>query len=176
MMALSMNSAASSGDADLVQASLGGDREAFGRIVARYQSLVCSLAYSATGSLAQSEDLAQETFLEAWKHLGSLREPEKLRSWLCGIARNRIHQLLRAQGREPTHQAEPLERLATSPSPEPPPPERAISHEEAELLWRTLERMPETYRLPLVLFYRDHQSVQSVAQNLDLTEEAARQR
>jgi hypothetical protein len=42
-------------DAALVALSLTGDREAFGQIVARYQSLICSLAYSATGSLAQSE-------------------------------------------------------------------------------------------------------------------------
>lgn len=46
-------------DAEMVALCLAGNREAFGRIVARYQSLVCSLAYSATGSLTQSEDLAQ---------------------------------------------------------------------------------------------------------------------
>jgi RNA polymerase sigma factor (sigma-70 family) len=174
-MDTTMNSVAS-GDAELVSASLEGDREAFSRIVARYQSLVCSLAYSTTGSLTQSEDLAQETFLEAWKNLASLREPQKLRSWLCGIARNRIHQAVRIERREPSHQAEPLENLAQAPCPEPLPPERAISREEAELLWRTLEQLPETYRLPLVLFYREHQSVEMVARNLDLSEEAARQR
>lgn len=38
-------------DSDLVAACLDGDRDAFGRIVERYQSLLCSLAYSATGSL-----------------------------------------------------------------------------------------------------------------------------
>ena len=48
-------------DANLVAESLTGNRDAFGQIVARYQNLVCSLAYSATGSLNQSEDLAQET-------------------------------------------------------------------------------------------------------------------
>jgi len=175
-MDTAMNSAAGGGDAELVSASLEGDREAFGRIVARYQSLVCSLAYSATGSLTQSEDLAQETFLEAWKNLASLRESEKLRSWLCGIARNRIHQALRVERREPGRQAEPLESLAQAPCPEPLPPDRAISREEAEILWRTLEQLPETYRLPLVLFYREHQSVELVARNLDLSEEAARQR
>jgi len=78
-------------DADLVAASLSGNRDAFGQIVARYQSLVCSLAYSATGSLSQSEDLAQDTFVTAWKRLRDLREPEKLRAWLCGIARNLIN-------------------------------------------------------------------------------------
>ena len=45
-------------DARLVTQCLAGDRDAFERIVSRYQSLVCSLAYSATGSLGQSEDLA----------------------------------------------------------------------------------------------------------------------
>ena len=67
-----------SSDAKLVENSLRGDRDAFSQIVARYQSLVCSLAYSSTGSLTQSEDLAQETFAAAWKQLSGLREPEKL--------------------------------------------------------------------------------------------------
>ena len=60
-------------DTELVSQSLTGSREAFGRIVARYQSLICSLAYSATGSLTQSEDLAQETFVIAWTQLRQLR-------------------------------------------------------------------------------------------------------
>ncbi|HZQ47312.1 MAG TPA: sigma factor, partial [Verrucomicrobiae bacterium] len=75
-------------DAELVARSLAGDRDAFGRIVARYQNLICSLAYSAMGSLGQSEDLSQETFITAWTNLSHLAEPAKLRSWLCGIARN----------------------------------------------------------------------------------------
>jgi RNA polymerase sigma factor (sigma-70 family) len=44
------------------------------------------------------------------------------------------------------------------------------------ILLRALERIPETYRVPLVLFYREHQSVEAVAQNLELTEETVRQR
>lgn len=76
-------------DSQLAANALAGQRDAFAQIVTRYQSLVCSLAYSATGSLSQSEDLAQETFIAAWKGLRTLREPEKLRSWLCGIARKR---------------------------------------------------------------------------------------
>jgi DNA-directed RNA polymerase specialized sigma24 family protein len=58
-------------DAELVAESLAGNRDAFGQIIARYQSLVCSLAYSGTGSLSQSEDLAQETFVVAWASLHS---------------------------------------------------------------------------------------------------------
>src|SRR5690242_14777348 len=72
-------------DAELVSRTLAGDRDAFSRIVSRYQILICSLAYSRIGHLGLSEDVAQETFITAWKHLRLLREPEKLRAWLCGI-------------------------------------------------------------------------------------------
>ena len=175
-MTINMTPAATCEDADLVNASLAGDRDAFGKIVSRYQSLVCSLAYSATGSLGQSEDLAQETFFTAWQQLAALREPPKLRAWLCGIARNLINNSLRQQGREPSHRAESLEGINETQSPDPQPAERAISNEEAEILWRSLERIPETYREPLVLFYREHQSIAAVAQNLELTDENVRQR
>src|SRR5260221_10859718 len=110
-----------SSDSELVTQSLAGHREAFGWIVARYQSLLCSLAYSATGSLSQSEDLAQETFVTAWKQLAYLREPEKLRAWLCRISRNLTCDALRRQGREPLHQGEPLEEIQETPGPEPLP-------------------------------------------------------
>ena len=162
MMTTRMTLVAASGDVELVHASLAGNRQAFGQIVSRYQSLVCSLAYSATGSLSQSEDLAQETFLAAWKHLAELREPAKLRAWLCGTARNLINNSLRKQVREPSHRAASLDEIQESRSPEPLPVERAIRREEAEILWRSLERIPETYRVPLVLFYREHQSIQAV--------------
>ena len=163
-------------DPELVAQSLNGNREAFGQIITRYQSLICSLAYSATGSLGQSEDLAQETFITAWKRLGHLREHNKLRAWLCGIARFLIGKALRRDGREPAHRAEPLEAVEESADVEPLPSERAITKEEAEILWRSIERIPETYREPLVLFYREHQSIRAVAMALDLTEDTVKQR
>ena len=163
-------------DVELVGESLAGNRDAFTQIIARYQSLVCSLAYSATGSLSQSEDLAQETFVAAWQQLADLREPQKLRSWLCGIARNLIGKTLRRQGREPSHAAEPLTAADESPAPGLLPSEHLISREEEAILWRSIERIPETYREPLILFYREHQSIESVAQNLELSEDAVKQR
>ena len=109
-------------DAELVFQSLTGSREAFGRIVEQYQSLICSLAYSATGSLTQSEDVAQETFVVAWKQLRQLREPEKLRSWLCSIARSVISSATRRQTREPAHGAETMDTIHETPRPNPFPP------------------------------------------------------
>jgi RNA polymerase sigma factor (sigma-70 family) len=176
MMTTKIMSVAVNNDAELVNGTLAGNRDAFGVIVSRYQSLICSLAYSATGSLGQSEDLAQETFITAWKHLGHLRERDKLRAWLCGIARNRINNFLRREGREPIREAESLENISESHAPEPLPAEQTISNEEQAILWRSLERIPEIYREPLVLFYREHQSIETVAEKLELTEDTVKQR
>lgn len=163
-------------DAELVAACLTGDREAFGQIVERYQRLLCSLAYSATGRLTESEDLAQETFVEGWRRLHTLREPEKLRSWLCGILRHKISRLRRADGREPVHKAEELEQAGGVPSEDAAVADFAINNEEQAILWSALERVPELYREPLVLYYREHRSIEHVAVALDLTEDAVKQR
>jgi len=176
MMKTEAMHAAQQHDADLVAESLGGNQEAFRKIVERHQTLICSLAYSATGSLSQSEDLAQETFVRAWQELAKLREPAKLRSWLCSIMRFLISKQLRQQDREPAHGAESMATLPESPAPEPLPSNQVINNEEKALLWRALELIPEIYREPLVLFYREHQSVEIVAQNLDLSEDAVKQR
>lgn len=163
-------------DAGLVAESLGGNREAFRQIVERYQTLISSLAFSATGNLSQSEDLAQQTFVSAWNQLAQLREPDKLRPWLCSITRFLISKEFRRLGREPAHAAESLEAVEEWVSPEPLPPDHAISEEEKAILWRSLERIPEIYREPLVLFYREHQSIAAVARDLELSEDTVKQR
>lgn len=163
-------------DATLVAQSLAGSRQAFTRIVERYQSLICALGYSATGSVSRSEDLAQETFVTAWKQLAMLREPAKLRAWLCGIARNHINGALRRQVREPAHAAASLDEAREIASSEPAPVTQVISAEEMTLLWREVGQLPDTYREALVLFYREHQSLTKVAEALELTEDAAAQR
>jgi len=161
-------------DARLVQLCLAGQRDAFSQVVTRYQSLICGLAYSACGDVGRSEDLAQETFIAAWKGLGGLQEPGKLKSWLCGIARNLIHNSVRAAQRTPTAQAEPLPAEISSPV--AGPHEAAAKREEELLIWRTLESIPADYREPLILFYREGRSTEAVAAALDLSEEAVRQR
>jgi RNA polymerase sigma factor (sigma-70 family) len=176
MMTTEAMNAMETNDADLVAESRDGSRDAFRQIVERYQTLICSLAYSATGNVSQSEDVAQETFLIAWTDLRSLREPNKLRAWLCGIVRNRIHKSVQREGREPVHDAMPLEDAHDSPAREALPSEQAISREEEAILWRSLERIPEIYREPLILFYRKHQSIEYVADALELSEDAVKQR
>jgi RNA polymerase sigma factor (sigma-70 family) len=163
-------------DARLVELSLDGNRDAFGLLVARYQSPVCALAYSACGNISQSEDLAQETFIVAWRKLCDLKEPARFKSWLYGIARNLVNNAFRRQSRNPLATAEPLDEGIVAATSDSNPTGQAISKEEEEILWRSLKHLPEDYREPLVLFYREHQSIELVAAILDLSEETVRQR
>jgi RNA polymerase sigma factor (sigma-70 family) len=169
-------SAGKASDGELVLRSVAGSSEAFGQIVTRYQSLICALTYSGTGSLTGSQDLSQETFIIAWKRLPELREPGNLSAWLCGIARNLCHRLRRTQIREPVHGAEQLDAEHETAAIGLHPGDQAISADEEAIMWRSLERIPETYREPLVLYYREHQSVECMALVLELSEEVIRQR
>lgn len=163
-------------DASLVLASLGGDRDAFGLIVTRYQRLLCSLAYSSLGDLAASEDVAQDAFVEAWKKLGKLKEPAKLKAWLCGILRFKLSHHHRREASRPAGHAEDLDALPELESQAEGAETITMKEEEQALLWQTLEKVPETYREPLILYYREHRSVEHVAVELDLTEDAVKQR
>jgi len=178
LMKIDNNSAAVADldDASLVFACLEGDRQAFGRIVTRYQRLLCSLAYSSLGNLGESEDVAQEAFVEAWKKLGSLREPEKLKSWLCGILRFKLSHHRRKQARQPIHHAGELHEFGILESNDEPIEDVAMKQEEQALLWQALETVPETYRETLILYYRENRSVERVANELELSEDAVKQR
>jgi len=171
-----MSNPAAASDAELVAEVLEGNRDAFGRLVARYQSSVCALIYSACGSLSQSEDLAQETFIIAWRKLGQLEESAKFKSWLHGIARNLVNNTFRRQARNPLAVSDPWDETLGAVTPAANPTEQAIGREEEAILWRSLEQIPETYRESLVLFYREHRSIEQVAATLELSEEAVRQR
>ena len=163
-------------DGMLVAASLGGDREAFGKIVARYQRLLCSLAYSATGDLGHSEDIAQDVFVDAWKRLDTLEDSEKLKAWLCGILRFKVSHFHRRESGQPIRHSDELDEEHGFESEEPRTEDAVIQDEEQALLWQAVQRVPETYREPLILFYRQDRSAKQVADDLDLSEEAVKQR
>lgn len=150
------------------------DFAAFEEIVKRYQNLLCSVAYSRCGDFAVSEDLAQEAFWVAWNSRDSLRDPARLSAWLCGIVRNLAADATR---RRKSRREEPAtDDLDSVSSTAIDPSESAISREEEELVWDSLQEIPETYREPLVLFYRDERSISEVAIALDLSEDAVKQR
>ena len=170
------NQIADSSDQTLVMYSLGGDRDAFCAIVARYQSLLCSLAYSCVGDVKHSEDIAQEAFVEAWKKLDTLRDPEKLKSWLCGILRFKASHHRRKQAKQTINTTEEIADHHSEETENAALDEQAIQQQEQTLLWKALDGMEDTYREPLILFYREEQSIERVAAALDLSEDNVKQR
>lgn len=74
---------------ELVRHAQAGDGDAFARLVDRYGPMVLSLAYSSTLNEADAEDVAQETFLVAWRSLAAFRGDAQFSTWLYGLARSR---------------------------------------------------------------------------------------
>ncbi len=163
-------------DSELLRASLQGSSQAFGALVGRYQSLVCAITYSATGSVERSEELAQEVFLRAWRSLSQLQDLSKFRAWLCSIARSTVQNWFRDRQRDVVGRAVPLEAAADKPSEESGPEETAMIREQRAVVSQALGEIPESLREPLILFYREQKSIREVAGQFGLTENTARQR
>ncbi len=154
----------------LLLKSRDGDRDAFAEIVRQYQGTVCGVAYSFLGDFHRSEDVAQETFLVAWNKLAELSDATKFPAWICSIARNLARNAARKKSDALLHHAIPLtENDQTAAKPEPDP-------QRTQIVWDAIENIPENYREPLVLFYRNDQSVRDIAVALDISEDAAKQR
>jgi RNA polymerase sigma-70 factor (ECF subfamily) len=80
------------------RAALMGDRDAFGRLVEAYQSPVRRFFCHLTGGDGErSKDLAQETFVKAWLHIGSFRAAAAFSTWLYRIAYNVFYDDCRVQ-------------------------------------------------------------------------------
>ncbi len=75
-------------DQDLVTRSQTGDLTAFEALVRNHQRMIHSLTFRMTGSLADAEDLAQETFIRAYEQIGTFRGTSKFSTWLYRIAVN----------------------------------------------------------------------------------------
>ncbi len=75
----------------LVQEAQAGDQLAFHRLVDHYQPEIYRMLYYRTRSQMDAEDLTQDVFLKAYKHLVRLQSPAVFRSWLYRIAVNRVN-------------------------------------------------------------------------------------
>ena len=72
-----------------------GDEAAFARLVATYHADMARVAFAACGDRDLAEDAVQAAWLIAWKKLHSLRDPERVRSWLLAVTANEARQLVR---------------------------------------------------------------------------------
>ena len=160
----------------LLKKCLRGNRQAFEAIVAKYQELVCAITFSGTADIQQSEELAHQTFINAWKNLYQLNDLAKFRPWLCTIARNNVRDFFNKRQRDIIAKAKPMENIKDAASDEPGPLESAVKKEHEELVSNAIKRIPERYREPLVLYYRQEKSIKQVARLLDLSEGVVKQR
>jgi RNA polymerase sigma factor (sigma-70 family) len=143
------------------------------RIPAEWPRVV-RLCASLTGCPDAAEDLAQETMIEAWRKEASLRNPDALRPWLSGIARNVCLRWIRRRGRE----AATLDRLtrfdharALGGSVLDHGGDLALEHEELSLLIdRALGAIPSASRDVVVQHYIDELSHREIAERLSLSE------
>src|ERR1700691_90164 len=88
-------------DSDLVARALAGDGAAFGALVRQHQSMLRGfLRRLPRGDWALADDLAQETFLEAWRKLAQFRGDGSFAGWLTRIAWSRLLMAARARKRE----------------------------------------------------------------------------
>jgi RNA polymerase sigma factor (sigma-70 family) len=160
----------------LLRASIDRDTEAFGVLVRKYQSYICTLTYSAIGSIEKSEDVAQNVFVAVWKNLSQLRDIGKFKSWMCQITKNEIIKYYQRNQRDIISKSFPLNAATTAKSSQAGPVEQAISKETEEFVYQALGRIPQQYREPLILFYWHGKSVRQVAEFFELSEEAAKKR
>ena len=99
MTSLASSTTAGSWVASAVQQAVAGDELAFARIVDAYHRDLVRVAYVVTGDEQLAEDAAQSAWSIAWRKLGSLRDPERLRPWLVSVAANEARQLVRSRHR-----------------------------------------------------------------------------
>ena len=83
----------------LVRHAANGDGAAWEALVVTHQEAVFRLAYLLLGDPDDAEDVAQESFLRAWKHLGSFDAARPLRPWLLSITANLARNRRRSAGR-----------------------------------------------------------------------------
>ena len=101
-------------EADWIRQSQAGDPQAFEALVNRYQQMIHALTYRMTGSVSDAEDLAQETFIRAYRQLRAYRGESKFSSWLYRIGINTCLNWQRSRQRRTELHAE-FARQDTSP-------------------------------------------------------------
>jgi RNA polymerase sigma factor (sigma-70 family) len=103
----------------LLASAAAGDEEAFSRIVASHHEDMRRVCVVVTGDPRVADDAVQAAWAIAWRRLGSVRDPGRLRPWLVSVAVNEARQLVRSQRRRSLHEmtpADPSERAATDPA------------------------------------------------------------
>ena len=156
----------------LIDAATRGDAAAFARLTQAHYRLVYSLAYSAVGDWGAAQDIAQDTFLTAWTHLGNLRGAGAFPMWIRKIARNLALNWIRsAEYRR--RLAERHEQLVVPMQEPAEDPAQLLGREERRAaVWKALQQLSAPVREAMVLFYLEGRSGPEAAAQLGISENA----
>lgn len=160
-------------DQQLVVRAQHGDQQAFGLLVSKYQRKLARLLSRLIRDPAEVEDVAQETFIKAYRALGSFRGESAFYTWLYRIGVNTAKNYLVSQGRRAptrtehdTEEAEGFEEgellrdINT--------PERLLfSKEIGETVNSAMEALPEDLRTAIVLREIEGMSYEDIAKMMD---------
>ncbi|MBF8268170.1 MAG: sigma-70 family polymerase sigma factor [Dehalococcoidia bacterium] len=152
-------------DASLVARAQEGDMHAFNQLVQRYQRQVYYVAFRMLGDSHLAEDVAQETFLRAYRGLSRFRGGS-LKAWLLRIASNACHDVFRSRRGRQDLSLDSLmeEREAPWASPDPSPEEEAVSGELGREIQRGLLALPRDQRMVLILVDVEGMSYEEAAE------------
>lgn len=152
-----------------------GDQRAFEELVNGFQAALFGIAYSITGDALSSEDIVQDAFLACWQHLDRLHTPEGFPLWIRKTTRNLACNWVRSSiyRRRLIERRELLEKTA----PHVPSADEPMAHSEGlRRIGDALQKLPESVREAVVVYYLQGKSASEAAEMLGTSEQAMRQR
>jgi RNA polymerase sigma-70 factor, ECF subfamily len=154
----------------VIERARGHDAEALEQIYRRYVRRVFGLCRYMLDSRESAEDATSEVFLKLQRSIESYDGSIPFPRWLLRVAGNHCIDALRRQrrGRLVIVEVEEGATVVEAPSVEPSPLGALMSKEERAQVRDAIARLPENYRLPLVLRYYSELSYDEIAQQLDL--------
>ncbi len=161
-------------DETLVEAVLGGERDAFGQVVERYKRGIASFIGASVRQPSDVADLTQETFLRAYAHLGTFNpDLGRFSTWLYHIARNVVRTFLGRSLRRPPlaelGEEQTLENTVADLSREADPAGGVLRAEAEAEVRAALAELPERTRTVLALRFYDNMDYQSIASAMGLS-------
>ena len=150
--------------ADLIAHARQGDHEAFRLIFERYSRPVISFIYDMVSDRALAEELTQETFVRAYRNLGTMRAETKLSTWLFGIAKNVARESIRARSRDNSHVDLGDKSVLDLSGIEPAPIDQFLNKELSGVIEHALAALDENKRLVFTLKVFQQRSYEEIAE------------
>jgi RNA polymerase sigma-70 factor (ECF subfamily) len=160
-------------DQELIARTLGGDGAAFGILVERFQKKIYRVAYAITRDDTEADTITQDTFIQAYTHLGKFQGRAELETWLTRIAINRSRDWLRRRKFVSifSHDdADSDDRIyAIEPVDEQPDAERLfMSHQLRAAILRAERTLSSQQKIIFRLRHYENHSLEEIAELLGL--------